>query len=68
MVDLSRAASRRIFLFGHELDDLTDRVQVLDARLVRLDRDPEMLFQENDELQRPDRIEDTSGDQGRARS
>jgi hypothetical protein len=54
--------SRGALLVRHKLDDLTDRVQVLDARLVRLDSNPEVLFQENDQLEGPDRIEDASGD------
>ena len=36
---------------------------MLDARFVCLDPDVEVFFQEHDQLQRADRVEDTSGDQ-----
>jgi hypothetical protein len=38
---------------------------MLDARLEGLDRDAEMLLEEDDQLQRADRVEDSPGDQRR---
>jgi hypothetical protein len=50
-------------LFGHERGDLMDRVEVIDAGLVRLDRDSEKILKKRNQLQRRNRVENPSGDQ-----
>ena len=59
----SPRALRRHFFRGHERGNLLDRVQMIDARLVGLDRDSKVVFQKSDQLERADRIENASRDQ-----
>ena len=40
-----------------------NRIEVIDARLVCIDRDPEMILEERHQLERADRIENPAGDQ-----
>src|SRR4051794_20791511 len=56
--------SGRVLLLGDQPRDLVDRVEVLDPGLVRLDGHAEALLEEDDELERADRVEDAAGDQG----
>jgi len=63
MDDHPASLSRRsggILLLGHDNGDPMDRIEVIDARLVGLDRDSKVVFQESDQLERADRIENSS--------
>ena len=53
-----------VLLLGDQASDLSDRVEVLDAGLVGLDGDAEAFLEEDDQLERADRVEDAAGDQG----
>ncbi len=55
--------SGRGLLAGDEGDDLADRIQILDARLVGLDRDAEPVLEEDHELERGDRVEHAPRDE-----
>src|SRR6516165_7599419 len=55
--------SSRVFLPFHQLRNLSDRVEMVDTRLISLNRDPEVFFQEDNQLERTDRVENSSGDQ-----
>ena len=53
-----------LLLLGDQPGDLADGIEVLDPRLVGLDRDLESFLEEDDELERADRVEDAARDQG----
>jgi hypothetical protein len=48
---------------GHERSDLFDCVEMIDACLVCLDGDSELVFQIRDKLERADRVENASRDE-----
>ena len=55
--------SGRGLLAGDQGGDLADRVEVVDPGLVGLDGDAEAVFEEDDELERGDRVEHAAGNE-----